>query len=53
MFSTLAGALGVDTIETVLLHHVAAGATLTDRQTFRGNVQIAHGINRDLRPVDL
>ena len=103
IFTTLAGALGVDTIESVLLYHVVPGATIgyraavqSDGATLttalegataevnvfkgsygyrrvavvdndpdarngvvvlaninRGNLQIAHGINRVLRPVDL
>jgi uncharacterized surface protein with fasciclin (FAS1) repeats len=103
IFTTLAGALGVDTIESVLLYHVVPGATIgyraavqsdgatlttalegatTEVNVFkgrygyrrvalvdndpdarngvvvlaninRGNLQIAHGINRVLRPVDL
>jgi len=103
VFSKLAGALGVDTIESVLLYHVVPGATITSRQAQRsdgaelatalsgasvtvdvrgcyrhhrrvtlvdldpdarnarvvqpninkGNRQIAHGVNRVLRPVDL
>jgi uncharacterized surface protein with fasciclin (FAS1) repeats len=99
VFGALAGALGVDTIENVLLYHVVPGATISYRQALRsngarlntalsgatvtvkvscwfivslrdndrndrnpvvvapnlnrGNVQIAHGINRVLRPVDL
>ena len=99
VFGALAGALGVDTIENVLLYHVVPGATIGYRQALRsngaalntalsgttvtvkvscrfivslrdndrndrnpvvvapnlnrGNVQIAHGINRVLRPVDL
>jgi uncharacterized surface protein with fasciclin (FAS1) repeats len=98
VFSTLAGALGVDTIESVLLYHVVPGATITYRQARhsdgavlktalagatikvdvrcravrlidndrddanpwvvkpnrnKGNLQIAHGINRVLRPVNL
>lgn len=99
VFTALAGALGVDTIESVLLYHVVPGATVTYRQavkangarlttaldgsrirvkvvhrTFvqlvdadrndrnpyvvqpnlnKGNRQIAHGIDRVLRPVDL
>jgi uncharacterized surface protein with fasciclin (FAS1) repeats len=103
VFTTLAGALGVDTIEAVLLYHVVPGATVgygaavkSDGATLttalegatvevnvfkgpygfrrvalldndpdapngvvvaaninRGNLQIAHGVNRVLRPVDL
>ncbi|MET0693215.1 MAG: fasciclin domain-containing protein [Propionibacteriaceae bacterium] len=99
VFSTLAGQLGVDTIEAVLLYHVVPGATVTYKQALRsdgavlttalsgstikvdvvrcvfvklidadkndanpyvvkanlnkGNLQIAHGIDRVLRPVDL
>ena len=99
VFTDLATTLGVDTIETVLLHHVVPGATVTYKQALRsdgavlttaltgstltvdvrrhrrvvlvdadtkdanpqvvranvdkGNLQIAHGINRVLRPVDL
>jgi uncharacterized surface protein with fasciclin (FAS1) repeats len=99
VFTALAGALGVDTIENVLLYHVVPGATVTYRQavkakgarlttaldgsrirvkvvhrTFvqlvdadkddrnpyvvqpnlnKGNRQIAHGIDRVLRPVNL
>jgi uncharacterized surface protein with fasciclin (FAS1) repeats len=100
VFTVLAGKLGVDTIENVLLYHVVPGATITYRQAQaangatlstalsgatirvrvlrcghrvslvdadrndrnpvvvqknlnRGNLQIAHGINRVLRPVDL
>lgn len=98
VFSVVAGKLGIDTIEKVLLYHVVPGATVTYRQaraangatlttalsgsTVRvkvvrcrvtlvdadpndanpvvvrpnlnqGNLQIAHGINRVLRPVDL
>lgn len=92
--------LGIDTVETVLLHHVVAGATLTSDTVVaakgvrvktalgttskvrvnhegvitivdkdynarnarvlphaidinRGNKQVAHGIDRVLRPVDL
>ncbi len=37
VFTTLAGALGVDTIETVLLYHVVPGATVTYRQALRSN----------------
>jgi uncharacterized surface protein with fasciclin (FAS1) repeats len=100
VFTVLAGKLGVDTIENVLLYHVVPGATITYKQARaangatlttalpgatlrvrvlrcghrvslvdadrndrnpvvvqknlnRGNLQIAHGINRVLRPVDL
>jgi uncharacterized surface protein with fasciclin (FAS1) repeats len=99
VFTDLAAALGVDTIESVLLYHVVPGATLTYRQARhangatlttalpggtltvrvschhrvslkdadpdatnakvvapnlnKGNLQIAHGISRVLRPVDL
>ena len=98
VFTDLAGALGVDTIESVLLYHVVPGSTITSKQARRsngavldtalagstlrvkvrhprvylvdadrddtnprvvraninkGNVQIAHGIDRVLRPVDL
>ena len=99
VFGALAGALGVGTIENVLLYHVVPGATISYRQALRsngavlstaltgttvtvkvscryivslrdndrndrnpvvvapnlnrGNLQIAHGINRVLRPVDL
>lgn len=99
VFGALAGALGVDTVENVLLFHVVPGAAIGYRQALRsngamlntalsgttvtvkvscrfivslrdndrndrnpvvvapnlnrGNVQIAHGINRVLRPVDL
>jgi uncharacterized surface protein with fasciclin (FAS1) repeats len=98
-FNRLAGAAGVDTVETVLLYHVVPGATVTYRQALRadgaklqtaqgssikvdvrrctvvlkdadrndwnprvvrslrdvnkGNKQIAHGIDRVLRPIDL
>jgi uncharacterized surface protein with fasciclin (FAS1) repeats len=101
IFTRLADALGVQTIESVLLYHVVPGATITYRQARKsdgaelatalagasvtvdvhrhshkvvrlvdldpdsndprivqrnineGNVQIAHGINKVLRPVDL
>jgi uncharacterized surface protein with fasciclin (FAS1) repeats len=100
VFTVLAGKLGVDTIENVLLYHVIPGATITYKQARaangatlttalagstikvrvircghrvslvdadrndrnpvvvkknlnRGNLQIAHGIDRVLRPVDL
>jgi uncharacterized surface protein with fasciclin (FAS1) repeats len=100
VFKTLAGRLGVDQVEAVLLYHVVPGATITYRQARRanglvlktalagstikvhvvhcparvrlvdadpddlnptivrrnlnrGNVQIAHGISRVLRPVNL
>lgn len=99
VFTALAGALGVETIESVLLYHVVPGATVTYRQALRsngarlttalegstvkvkvvyrvfvqlvdadkddrnpyvvqpnlnkGNRQIAHGIDRVLRPVNL
>lgn len=102
IFGDLAGALGVDTIESVLLYHVVPGATITYRAALGsdgaelttaltgssvrvnvrsfdsgpgiklvdadpdavnarvvapnlnfGNQQIAHGISRVLRPVDL
>ena len=99
VFAALAGTLGIDTIENVLLYHVVPGATVTYRQALKsngavlstalpgasikvkvvwcylvslkdndpdasnpyvvkanlnkGNLQIAHGINRVLRPVDL
>ena len=99
VFTALAGALGVATIENVLLYHVVPGATLTYRQALKangarlttalpdstvrvkvryrifiqlvdadrddrnayvvqpnlnkGNRQIAHGIDRVLRPVNL
>ena len=99
VFTKLAGALGVDTIESVLLYHVVPGATITYRQALKangaslptalegssirvkvkyrvlvqlvdadrndrnpfvvqpnvnkGNRQIAHGIDRVLRPVNL
>ena len=98
VFTALAGALGVDTVESVLLYHVVPGATITYRQALRsngaqlttalegstvkvrvrrifvqlvdadrddrnpyvvqpnlnkGNRQIAHGIDRVLRPVNL
>jgi uncharacterized surface protein with fasciclin (FAS1) repeats len=99
VFGALASALGIDTIENVLLYHVVPGATVTYRQALKsngavldtalagstikvkviwhifvslkdndpdasnpyvvkaninkGNLQIAHGINRVLRPVDL
>lgn len=98
-FNRLAGALGVDTIEAVLLYHVVPGARVLKRAALRadgarlvtasnqriivnverraprvrlidrdpdalnprlvrfnlnqGNRQIAHAINRVLRPVDL
>ena len=98
-FAALAGALSVDTIESVLLYHVVPGATVTYRQALwsdgavlptalagtsikvkvvrsvlvqlkdndrnarnpyvvqpnvnKGNKQIAHGIDRVLRPLDL
>jgi uncharacterized surface protein with fasciclin (FAS1) repeats len=98
VFAALAGALGVDTIESVLLYHVVPGATVTYRQALKsngvrlatalegssvrvkvryrvlvqlvdadsddrnpyvvqpnlnkGNRQIAHGIDRVLRPVN-
>jgi uncharacterized surface protein with fasciclin (FAS1) repeats len=99
VFTALAGALGVATIEDVLLYHVVPGATITYRQALsakgarlatalegstvrvkvrhrvfvelvdadrndrnpfvvqpnlnKGNRQIAHGIDRVLRPVNL
>jgi uncharacterized surface protein with fasciclin (FAS1) repeats len=98
VFTVLAGKLGVDTIEKVLLYHVVPGATITYRQALaangatlttalpgatikvkvkycwvtlvdadpddanpvvvrknlnKGNLQIGHGINRVLRPVNL
>jgi uncharacterized surface protein with fasciclin (FAS1) repeats len=99
VFTKLAGALDVDTIESVLLYHVVPGATVTYRQALKangaalptalegssvrvkvryrvlvelvdadrndrnpyvvqpnlnkGNRQIAHGIDRVLRPVNL
>lgn len=98
VFTDLAGKLGIDTIESVLLYHVVPGATITRKQALhsdgaklttalgptltvkvtrhhrvylvdadtndrnprivrfninKGNVQIAHGIDRVLRPVDL
>ena len=99
VFTKLAGALGVATIENVLLYHVVPGATITYRQALKangaslptalegssirvkvkyrvlvqlvdadrndrnpfvvqpninkGNRQIAHGIDRVLRPVNL
>jgi uncharacterized surface protein with fasciclin (FAS1) repeats len=99
VFAALAGALGIDTIENVLLYHVVPGATISYRAALRsngavlntalsgvtikvrvvcgrlvslkdqdpdspnpyvvkanlnkGNVQIAQGINRVLRPVNL
>lgn len=101
VFTTLASAAGIDTIETVLLHHVVVGRTLgsgkvvaaaedrteldmasggtitvkinrgkvvlvdadTDDRNARanrhdldinkGNKQVAHGIDRVLRPIDL
>ncbi len=98
VFTVLAGRLGVDTIEKVLLYHVVPGVTVTYKQVRaangavlttalagstvkvkvgpcrvalvdadrndanpvvvrkdlnRGNLQIAHGISRVLRPVDL
>jgi hypothetical protein len=103
IFTTLAGALGVDAVESVLLYHVVPGATIgfraavqsdgatlttalegatTEVNVFkgsygynrvalldndpdarngvvvlaninRGNLQIAHGVNRVLRPIDL
>ena len=99
VFTKLAGALGVATIESVLLYHVVPGATITYRQALKanraslptalegssirvkvkhrvlvqlvdadrndrnpfvvqpnvnkGNRQIAHGIDRVLRPVNL
>jgi hypothetical protein len=99
VFAALAGALGVATIEKVLLYHVVPGATITYRAALRSNgavlttalsgatitvrvrchafvslqdndpdsanpyvvrrnlnkhnLQIAHGINRVLRPVNL
>jgi hypothetical protein len=97
----LVGLVGIDTVESVLLYHVAPGATITYRQALHadgarlqtalpggtvrvnvtphhqvrlqdadrndrnprvlraaknvnlGNLQIAHGINRVLRPIDL
>lgn len=98
-FRTIASAVDVATLETVLLYHVVPGATVTYRQALgsddaaldtaaglpvkvnvrghyvflrdrdftdrnprvlralaninKGNAQIAHGINRVLRPVDL
>ena len=99
VFTSLAGALGVATVENVLLYHVVPGATITYRQALKakgarlttalegstvrvkvrhrvfvelvdadrndrnpfvvqpnlnkGNRQIAHGIDRVLRPVNL
>jgi len=99
VFTALAGALGVATIESVLLYHVVPGATITYRQALKskgarldtaladstvrvkvrhrvfvelvdadrndrnafvvqpnlnkGNRQIAHGVDRVLRPVNL
>jgi uncharacterized surface protein with fasciclin (FAS1) repeats len=99
VFNAVAGALGIETIEAVLLYHVVPRATITYRAALRsngavlttalsgatikvkvqcrafvslqdldqdspnpyvvkrnlnkGNVQIAHGINRVLRPVNL
>jgi uncharacterized surface protein with fasciclin (FAS1) repeats len=99
VFTTLAGAAGIDTIEAVLLYHVVPGATITYKQALKadgaklqtalgatikvkvrgkrvilvdkdkdarnprviiplrninkGNKQIAHGIDRVLRPIDL
>jgi hypothetical protein len=103
VFSSLAGALGIDTNESVLLYHVVPGATITyraashadgavlatglartsvtvdvhrhrhhhrwvslvdldhdsrnpvvvQRDLNRGNLQVAHGISRVLRPVNL
>jgi len=99
VFGALAGALGIDTIEKVLLYHVVPGATISYRSALRSNgavlttaltgatitvrvrchafvslrdndpdsrnpyvvkrnlnkhnLQIAHGINRVLRPVNL
>lgn len=101
VFSTLAGAADIETIETVLLYHVVAGQTLTAKKVVpaaqagteitmasggtiqvelrkgkvvlvdadtddrdaraipalldinKGNKQVAHGINRVLRPIDL
>ena len=98
IFSVLAGAVGVGTLEAVLLYHVVPGATITYKQALRangaaltmasggtvtvkvrsrvfvklvdadtddadpyvvkaninkGNKQIAHGIDRVLRPIDL
>ncbi len=37
VFTKLAGALGVDTIENVLLYHVVPGATITYRQALKSN----------------
>ena len=37
VFGALAGALGVDTIENVLLYHVVPGATISYRQALRSN----------------
>jgi hypothetical protein len=37
VFTKLAGTLGVDTIENVLLYHVVPGATITYRQALKSN----------------
>ena len=37
VFTKLAGTLGVDTIESVLLYHVVPGATITYRQALKAN----------------
>ena len=37
VFTKLAGTLGVDTIESVLLYHVVPGATMTYRQALKAN----------------
>jgi uncharacterized surface protein with fasciclin (FAS1) repeats len=37
VFSKLAGTLGVDTIESVLLYHVVPGPTITYRQALKAN----------------
>lgn len=37
LFSGLAGLLGVDTIEAVLLYHVVPGATITSRQALKSD----------------
>jgi uncharacterized surface protein with fasciclin (FAS1) repeats len=50
VFTRLAGTLGVDKIESVLLHHVPR---VVQRDINKGNLQIAHGIDRVLRPIDL
>ncbi|HSU34244.1 MAG TPA: hypothetical protein VLJ88_01160 [Propionibacteriaceae bacterium] len=37
MFRALASALGVETIESVLLYHVVPGATVTYRQALKSS----------------